>query len=214
MRQNHILTTTYALSLNIAILGSSPLMAAAINPGDFSPAATVTTFENLGLPTHGNSTPYTLDGNTYTTDNGTFRYLGPSFCPTMCLGTDTDTGFFDIALGSAYKLAGLYVGPGANNPNAVGDFWSASVDFFDSTDSLLGTVLVSGGQPATLEFAGWGDASGIARIRVNDTASNGLVMLINDVTFETAVVPVPVAAWLFGSGLLGLIGVARYKKPA
>ena len=31
-------------------------------------------------------------------------------------------------------------------------------------------------------------------------------------TFETTVVPVPAAVWLFGSGLLGLIGVARRKK--
>ena len=29
---------------------------------------------------------------------------------------------------------------------------------------------------------------------------------------ETTVVPVPAAAWLFGSGLLGLVGVARRKK--
>ena len=27
-----------------------------------------------------------------------------------------------------------------------------------------------------------------------------------------AVVPVPAAVWLFGSGLLGLVGVARRKK--
>ncbi|MGB5298098.1 MAG: VPLPA-CTERM sorting domain-containing protein [Thiogranum sp.] len=28
------------------------------------------------------------------------------------------------------------------------------------------------------------------------------------------VVPVPAAAWLFGSGLLGLVGIARRKKAA
>jgi len=28
----------------------------------------------------------------------------------------------------------------------------------------------------------------------------------------TSVVPIPAAAWLFGSGLLGLIGIARRKK--
>jgi len=32
--------------------------------------------------------------------------------------------------------------------------------------------------------------------------------------FLTAPVPIPAAAWLFGSGLLGLIGVARRKKTA
>lgn len=32
--------------------------------------------------------------------------------------------------------------------------------------------------------------------------------------YEVAVVPVPPALWLFGSGLLGLIGIARRKKAA
>jgi hypothetical protein len=30
--------------------------------------------------------------------------------------------------------------------------------------------------------------------------------------FTSTVVPVPAAAWLFGSGLLGLIGMARRRK--
>jgi len=34
------------------------------------------------------------------------------------------------------------------------------------------------------------------------------------ITADIAAVPVPAAAWLFGSGLLGLIGVARRKKAA
>jgi len=29
----------------------------------------------------------------------------------------------------------------------------------------------------------------------------------------TPAVPVPAAVWLFGSGLIGLIGIARRKKP-
>lgn len=32
--------------------------------------------------------------------------------------------------------------------------------------------------------------------------------------FGQAVVPVPAAVWLFGSGLLGLVGIARRKKAA
>jgi hypothetical protein len=39
----------------------------------------------------------------------------------------------------------------------------------------------------------------------------GLV-LIDDVNLS--VIPVPAAVWLFGSGLLGLVGVARRKKAA
>ena len=30
--------------------------------------------------------------------------------------------------------------------------------------------------------------------------------------FNTTVVPIPAAAWLFGSGLLGLVGVARRRR--
>ena len=33
-------------------------------------------------------------------------------------------------------------------------------------------------------------------------------------TVSAAVVPIPAAMWLFGSGLLGLVGIARYKKVA
>ena len=32
--------------------------------------------------------------------------------------------------------------------------------------------------------------------------------------FEVQAVPVPAAVWLFGSGLLGLVGIARHKKSA
>jgi hypothetical protein len=33
-------------------------------------------------------------------------------------------------------------------------------------------------------------------------------------TVSAAVVPIPAAVWLFGSGLLGLVGIARHKKAA
>jgi hypothetical protein len=39
-------------------------------------------------------------------------------------------------------------------------------------------------------------------------------IFIDDVYLGVATVPVPAAVWLFGSGLLGLIGVARRKKSA
>ena len=33
-----------------------------------------------------------------------------------------------------------------------------------------------------------------------------------DLAFELNAVPIPAAVWLFGSGLIGLIGIARRKK--
>ena len=58
---------------------------------------------------------------------------------------------------------------------------------------------ISGG--VTMQFvAATGEAPGSAS-----------TLEIDDLTM-TVVFPVPAAVWLFGSGLLGLIGVARRKK--
>ena len=37
---------------------------------------------------------------------------------------------------------------------------------------------------------------------------------VDDVSIISTVVPVPAAVWLFGSGVLGLVGIARRKKAA
>jgi hypothetical protein len=37
---------------------------------------------------------------------------------------------------------------------------------------------------------------------------------VTTLTIETTPTPIPAAAWLFGSGLLGLVGIARRKKAA
>jgi hypothetical protein len=44
----------------------------------------------------------------------------------------------------------------------------------------------------------------------NKTTSLGLAF--DNFSPSTAAVPIPAAAWLFGSGLLGLAGMARRKK--
>ena len=71
-------------------------------------------------------------------------------------------------------------------------------------------------QPATDEavFFGFESSTDIARITIDKVAGLSVgYTFLDDIRYE-AVVPVPAAAWLFGSGLLGLIGVARRKKAA
>lgn len=64
----------------------------------------------------------------------------------------------------------------------------------------IGTTFGSGGQ--------WADNSALL--------GAGLPHQLNDPVIgyfvEYEVVPIPAAAWLFGSGLIGLIGIARRKK--
>lgn len=39
--------------------------------------------------------------------------------------------------------------------------------------------------------------------------------IVDDAMHESvAIVPVPAAVWLFGSGLIGLIGIAEHRKAA
>jgi hypothetical protein len=45
-------------------------------------------------------------------------------------------------------------------------------------------------------------------------ATWGLGVGVTSLRMSVQVVPIPAAAWLFGSGLLGLIGIARRKKAA
>jgi hypothetical protein len=48
-------------------------------------------------------------------------------------------------------------------------------------------------------------------IHLNFTLSPGDTAIFNS-SWEISPVPVPAAVWLFGSGLIGLIGVAHRKK--
>jgi hypothetical protein len=93
---------------------------------------------------------------------------------------------------------------------------SGSFDSFSYTDDVdgLGTDIFFGQGPDTKACAlicelGLADGtpfyfSGVTIESVNET--------VISTDFVNTVVPVPAAVWLFGSGLIGLIGIARRKK--
>jgi len=90
---------------------------------------------------------------------------------------------------SGFSLAGL-AGPGFN---------FASLDFVAIPPPGTTDVIVS----ASL-FGDWQDLAGQAVI----------VDTFNSATVNVSAVPVPAAVWLFGSGLIGLVGIARRRNPA
>lgn len=104
-------------------------------------------------------------------------------------------------------------------------------ELYDTNDSLLGTRafaftledgavdlggLIDGG----LNFAGWDSlASAFNANDMGQIIGSGLLSDMSNgsmgyILTPTNVVPVPPAVWLFGSGLLGMIGIARRKKAA
>ena len=101
-----------------------------------------------------------------------------------------NAGTIDNALGTVNGIAVTAL------PSTVtGDFIVATIQFqavgLNTTNSILSLT----------EFAG------------NPWASGGSgITPLNFVNGNVAVVPVPAAVWLFGSGLLGFVGVARRKR--
>lgn len=86
----------------------------------------------------------------------------------------------------------------------TGDTASASI-YAGAT--LLATININGDM--LVDFTGY---SGVTSLIINDLASTGFGFAYGDFSFTP--VPVPAAVWLFGSGLLGLVGIARRKNTA
>jgi hypothetical protein len=113
-------------------------------------------------------------------------------------GTTAAGGVIFAELFSELAVSGVskseLLGGGPLFPNANPDVWETAV--FNTT---LGDN-VDGGVTLQLKASCGADANCVADIYF-DNAS----MVVNPV-------PVPAAVWLFGSGLIGLIGIARRRK--
>jgi hypothetical protein len=105
--------------------------------------------------------------------------------------------FFSELSGGGTSAAEILTG-GPLFPNADPNVWTTY-----SGTAIAGPD-VSGGVTLQLKAGNGGDPNSLAQIYF-DNAS---------MTIDVAAVPVPAAVWLFGSGLVGLVGVARRKKKS
>lgn len=97
------------------------------------------------------------------------------------------------------------------------------ISAFDSGNNVLGTIdtsttvtdFSSFGEITRLVFDDVGPTGQLPNPSTGDFHSQGAGIGYNGFSFDitpVTAVPVPAAVWLFGSGLLGLVGVARRKK--
>lgn len=142
-----------------------------------------------------------LTATTFEVTGGTI-YLtgtGPDSVMTITSGLFSQDGsgfFYDYGQGP------FDVGVPVENPGYVLN----GTGFGGTLGDTFGNILVNSGFGA--EGFGLADAA---------SADHSMTSFFwNGATEEglPSAVPVPAAAWLFGSGLLGMLGVARRKKPA
>ena len=137
-------------------------------------------------------------------------------------------------------LNGLIIGTAQPTVPDIGSLWTSNVVGVQGNHRTTSAITVIDG--STLDFTGWvmdiggsdyafGATQGIASYTFDGTnftvdyswdafTHNGnaglgpLEVTVYNLHLEGTVVPVPAAVWLFGSGLLGLVGIARRKKAA
>jgi len=134
-------------------------------------------------------------------------------------------------------LSGLIIGTAQPTIPDIDQLWTSTVTGVMGNHRTTSAVTDLGGN--TLDFTGWvmsiggndyafGAQQGSATYSFDgtnftldyhwDATYNGNIGLgpldvtLYDLHLAGTVVPVPAAVWLFGSGLLGLVGMARRKK--
>ena len=105
-------------------------------------------------------------------------------------------------------------------PTSAGIVWTdgTGTTMFEAFDAkgnslgIIGPVSIAdahqAGETGEDTFFGVTHSGGISAIKIMNTVS---AIEVDHLQYG-AVVPIPPAAWLFGSGLLGLVGIARRRK--
>ncbi len=146
------------------------------------------------------------------------------------IGDDLTDGAININTGDAFQLdfsggiqnisgADLVIFDGRFSSDGVYVEINGSEQLVSSgsfTDSGLDLILKNSGLSfdlfgASLDLSDWGIADGASIFSFN-IRGTGQSDIMGASGISTGVVPVPAAVWLFGSGLIGLFGLARYRQ--
>jgi len=198
------------LSGSTTVLGSDPNLAAlfaadasgdtvefAVLGGQYTGGATATNFEVAG---HAQFLSTTLNNSTTTLTAATTGSL------THMAGLNTDIGSINSNSGGASSIEGASPATAGiwdiTNTSGTAYWDGASIPNYNAQGVTANLYYVTGGGgiaskvSTTLEGTAYLSASGLV------------------LTGTSSPVPLPAAVWLFGSGLLGLAGVARRKAQA
>lgn len=214
MKKSHLLSVVFALFLSIATTNVFAAFVTYTSESTWQAAAGATVLENFesySVGTQISSLPALgiefdlLAGGLYP-DTYSFGGTphGPMQLSNFPNGINETNRYDDIVLNvmSGYEITSL----GYWNGDGQAD--TLVITIYDALDNVLGTVGAFKGT-----FAGFVSDVPISRVVFDGNTGDGWNHL-DGLQTNATVVPVPTAVWLFGSGLLGLIGLARRKKVA
>jgi len=177
-------------------------------------ALAITVSETTDYP---NSLSFTFGTNVGTLDLGS-NFVSGSLAgncnigdcnPASGGGDSQDSFLLDVAAGT--QITSIFVT--TSNVSGPAGF-TASFSFRDSvppTEIFLGSLPL-GTTTGDLATAAYGPATWGTSLFGQGASAAGAFSFDFTVEYVVTAVPVPAAVWLFGSGLLGLIGISRRKK--
>lgn len=187
MKKSHLLGALCAVAFGFISLPST-VASVIIDFQSVATNASVTTYSEDG---------FTLTGSFFLNTN----VAGGNPGPRMDVGTTFSLGASD---GSAFNLLGF------DAREAIlfdgGSTWRVT-GIFDAGGSIIQDFNVSSSYQ-TFTPSGF---EKLTSVSFSPLTEGSLAAFDN---FEVEAVPIPAAVWLFGSGLLGLVGIARRKKAA
>ena len=130
------------------------------------------------------------------------------------VGGDSGYTMITMADGSDFTNIGFYAGTGAAGVSSIiFDLLLDGASVYSGSTPFTG---VNNNIPMYIGFSGGGFDSVLVRDNCSGSTmyDGGCNALTLDAIETSSAVPIPTAFWLFGSGLLGLTGIARRKKVA
>jgi hypothetical protein len=187
MFKNHK-TLAFCLALSVLVAGTADAITfLEINPGTPGEAAQNFNFGLVGLDADRLLQVTFTDNKTIEWDAGSHFWTSP--------GSPLNVTYFGFFLDS--NLDAIPTAAFAGRTTGVGGDLSPPIAF---------AALEEDGVFSGLFFSFSGEASGGVALSWEWGSDAPLV--------GVSAIPIPAAAWLFGSGLLGLIGIARRKKTS
>ena len=197
-----------AIATAVALcMGMGASIAQAAPTGVFSSATFTMHSPGGGTPGVDNTVTGSIGGGTWSAVSST-PFFG--FVWTAHGGTTFGPGTYSFATVEAGTYTGVVVGPNQIGGHILFDWnTTTNIDVVNVWNFCSGC----GGYTSqdVTAVSPTGQPNGIRGLEMIDGAFPGFEANFD---FKVAAVPVPAAVWLFGSGLLGLVGVARRKKAA